>query len=482
MKDFYHGSRASQKSTAVSTPVTAQSGLPFVIGAAPVQAADDTAVNRPVLARTYSEAVAALGYSDDWQSYDLCEMMDSHFKRYGMAPVIFVNVLDPKKHKKTVEAAEKNVVNGRIELPLEVIKSTVKVSSGSTECAEGEDYELIYDTGRGHLLLEVVSGGKIPAETQKLQVGYDQVDPTAVTKDDIIGGYDTASQTYRGLEVIEQVFPKYLMAPDLILAPNWSGDPEVAAVMAAKAEGVNTLFGAKALIDVDTTAVRHYQDVAKHKENAALNDVNQIPCWPMVALEGRRYHMSVHLAGVMAQVDAQNGGCPCESPSNKTMQIDSTVLSDGSEVILDITQANFLNSIGVMTALNFIGGFVAWGNYNACWPDNTDVKDCFIAGSRMFSWVSKAVILTYWSRTDRKMLRRLIDSIVDAINYWLNGLTADEKLLGGRVAFLAEENNVEDLKAGIMKFHIYMTPCSPAQEIDYILEYDPAYVESALTV
>ena len=35
--------------------------------------------------------------------------------------------------------------------------------------------------------------------------------------------------------------------------------------------------------------------------------------------------------------------------------------------------------------------------------------------------------------------------------------------------------------AGIIKIHIYMTPPSPAQEIDFTLEYDVSYVQSALT-
>ena len=30
------------------------------------------------------------------------------------------------------------------------------------------------------------------------------------------------------------------------------------------------------------------------------------------------------------------------------------------------------------------------------------------------------------------------------------------------------------------KFHVYMTPPSPAQEIDFVLEYDVSYVRSAL--
>ena len=31
-----------------------------------------------------------------------------------------------------------------------------------------------------------------------------------------------------------------------------------------------------------------------------------------------------------------------------------------------------------------MNGYVAWGNYSACYPSNTDIKDYFIPISRMF--------------------------------------------------------------------------------------------------
>jgi len=43
-----------------------------------------------------------------------------------------------------------------------------------------------------------------------------------------------------------------------------------------------------------------------------------------------------------------------------------------------------------------------------------------------------------------------------------------------------EDNPLTNLMAGHVKLHIYMTPPSPAQEIDFVLEYDAAYVSSAL--
>ena len=39
---------------------------------------------------------------------------------------------------------------------------------------------------------------------------------------------------------------------------------------------------------------------------------------------------------------------------------------------------------------------------------------------------------------------------------------------------------VTNLMAGIIRIHVYLTPPSPMQELDFVLEYDASYVETAL--
>jgi hypothetical protein len=477
---FYHGVQTSQKETSVSTPNTADSGIPFIVGTAPVHTVGGK-VNEPVLCNTYSEAVSAFGYSDDWQKYTICEMIYSHFKLFGMSPLIVVNVLDPAKHKKSIAATSVNLVDGQATLPYEAIADSVKVTgaNGSTTYVAGTDYDVFFDDDK--LIVEIIDGGAITTDTTSLEIGYDAIDTSVITKKDIIGGFDVNTKTYSGFELVDQVFPKYLTVPDLLLAPGWSSDSEVAAVMAAKAASINGLFPCKALIDADCSTVLYYSDVPAWKSQKNIVGTNQIVCWPMVKLGDRMFHLSVQVAGDIAKVDTDNNGCPSESPSNKSLQMDSLVLADGTEVTLDLTQANYLNANGIVTALNFIGGFVLWGNCTACYPSNTDVKDYFIAVSRTFDWVAKTLVLSFWSKTDKKMNRVLIDSITNSVNIWLAGLVAEGNLLGGRVEVLDDENPLTDLLSGIIRFHIYIAPPVPAQEIDFTFEYDASYVQSALT-
>ena len=478
---YFHGVSTRKEATSISTPVTAGAGIVFAVGTAPVHTVGG-GVNVPVMANNYAEAAAALGFSDDWGKFTLCEVLYSQFQLYKVAPVFFVNVLDPTKHKKEVAAADLDVIDGKVLLPLEAIDSTVTVkeSGGAAEYAADTDYALFYEGA--NLVLEVLDGGAIPAGTAKLNVAYNAVDPSKVTKAEIIGGFNVSTKQTTGLELIDSVFPKYGIVPDLVLAPGWSEDAEVAAIMSAKAEAINGVFKEnKALIDVDTAEVRYYSDVPAWKKKKNITAPEQILCWPMVKLGDRTYHLSTQAAGLMGQVDADNGDCPCESPSNKKLQADSAILADGTEILLDLQGANYLNSQGIVTALNFYGGFKLWGNETACFPSNTDVTDYFICVGRMFGWVAKSVVLTYWDKVDNMLNRRLIDSIVDSLNIWLNGLVSEEKLLGGRVEFKEEENSTVSLMAGRATFHIYITPPSPAKELEFVLEYDAAYVSAALT-
>lgn len=469
---YFHGIRTKQIETSISTPVTAGSGIAFIVGTSPVQAVNGQ-VNEPIMSNSYAEAVKKLGYNDNWDNYTLCEAIYSQFVLYGVSPVVFVNVLDPRKHKKTVEETTYPVADKQAKLPIEAIAETVRVKNYN----KGTDYDLMYTDE--NLIVEILDGGNIPSNAGELTIAFDAVDPTKVTEKDIIGGYDVATNQYKGLELIDKVFAKYGIITDLILCPKWSKKSTVAAVMATKCENINGIFEARAVIDLDTEQVKAYGDTVARKKKDNFFSKFQILCWPMVKLGDKKFHLSTQAAGRMAKTDVDNDGCPAESPSNKLVKIDGAVLADGTELLLDLKEANYLNSQGIVTVLNFIGGYVLWGNETACYPSNTDVKDYFISISRMFGWVGNSVILTYWSKVDKKMTPRFVQSIVDSVNIWLNGLVADGKLLGGRVEFKPEENNLVELMAGKATFHIYLTPPSPAKEIVFALEYDPGYVLAA---
>lgn len=473
MADITHGIDNSKRETSVSTPVEVSTGIHFAVGTAPVHTAGGK-VNEVVMLQSWEEAVEMMGYSDDWEKYSLCEEMYAAFKLYGVSPIFLVNVLNPEKHKSEPQQSETIVTDNQIQLPYETIESTIKVT-GKTA---GEDYGILYT--ETDCIVEFFED-----TTGSVAVEYAVVDPAQVTKADIIGGLDVDTHKLTGIELIDTVFPRFSYIPDIILCPNWSHDSEVAAIMSAKGENINGIFDADAILDIDVseTGATYYTEAVEYKKRNGFIKTNELVCFPKLKIGDKVFNHSTQLGCLISAVDNDEDygdGTPCESSSNKPLQVDSLVLGDGSEVILDLIQANYLNNNGIITALNFYNGFVSWGNYTACYPSNNDPVDYFYCISRMFKWVAKTVTLTYWSNIDRGIKRRLIDAILQGINDWITGLTTEEKILGGRVEFRDDENSVTALIQGTAKFHISLTPPPPLQKMEFILEYDVSYLTNAL--
>lgn len=354
--------------------------------------------------------------------------------------------------------------------------------SGGTDASgtyvNGEDYTAAFDAD-GYLVITSLktTGGeyRMPVDTS-IAFSASKLNPAAITATDIIGGVDVSGNK-RGFELVDECFPRFRLVPGLLLAPGYSHNAGLAAVMAAKAANINQLFSAIALIDAPTDTVDQYSEVPEWKNTNNVVDPRQLVCWPGVALDDVYFHLSTQLAGVIDITDSNNDDVPYVSPSNHNVSATASVLADGSEVWIAPDTGAYLNGQGIITALNFIGGWKLWGNRTACYPGNTDVKDSFIPVKRMFAWVGNTIIQTYWSMLDGPLTPRLIDTIVDSINLWLNGLAARQYIIGGRVEFLADENPAQDLMDGIIRFHVYITPASPAREIDFTLEYDITYLE-----
>ncbi|MBI9112250.1 phage tail sheath family protein [Maridesulfovibrio ferrireducens] len=301
-------------------------------------------------------------------------------------------------------------------------------------------------------------------------------DPTVVTGDDIIGGVDADTLEKTGLELINEVFPKYRIIPGSIVAPGFSDEPAVAISMSSKASLINGIFKAMAIIDIPESVTK-YTDTPSYKETSNLTDEHMIVCFPKVKKGDKIYHLSSHVAALLARVDHDAEGIPFRSPSNQRMEITGNDLA-GNELRLGLDEANYLNSQGIITAMNWDGGWKCWGNRTACYPSNTDPKDSFIPVRRFFNWHSNTFILTYFSKVDWPLTRRLLTTIMDSENIRLNSFASREIILGGRIEILESENPTTDLMDGIVRFHTYMTPPSPAREIINILEYDPKYIST----
>lgn len=356
---------------------------------------------------------------------------------------------------------------------LDFTSLTLLPEGQTLDLAPDADFTISYDAEGGACVIELLSSGEHYGD-KSVCVGYDAVTPGEVEEADIVEGVGQVDAAMTAVGTV----------PDLICVPGWSQKPVVAAVMATKASAISGLFRGKAVVDIDSGAegVTSYDRLSEYKTKNNLVDADQILCWPMVKLGEHTFHLSTQLCGLMARVDAENRGVPYESPSNKNLQIDACCLEDGTEVNLTWPQVEMVSGDwGVVTAVNFMdSGWVAKGNYTACFPGSADVKDQFIPVSRMFDFIGNTLIRTFWPKQDKPLTTPLRDSIIQSCNIWLGGLCGSGYLYGARCVLLAEENPLDNLLAGHITLHVYNAPPVPAQRIDFILEYDVSYMETAL--
>jgi len=489
---FEHGVRVSEQATSLVAPVLGTAGLQVVFGTAPVNLAEDpySVTNTPVIAYSWSEAVKKLGYSADYKRYTLCQSMYASFQLIGVAPVVFVNVLDPKKHKKKIEAQTVQVEDLEATVPVTgLLLDTLKISIPTAPSESGDpteptvlnpepDYLLSFDDD-GQVLITLTAGGAGAAATT-LTVEGTAIDPDAVDASDVIGASATGGE--KGFEVLRQVYPKLGMTPGLILAPGWSHIPDVGIVMAAKTEEINGYFRSEGFIDIDSTAdgCTAYDKVKQAKEAAGCTNKHIMALWPCLAVGSSWFWYSAIMGALTAYVDANNDDVPNLSPSNKLIGVTGTVLADGeTEVVLDQLQGNAVNSFGVTTAIN-VNGWRTWGNRSACYPANTDPKDMWFCCRRFFSWWGNSFILTYFQKVDNPSNVRLIETIVDSENIRGAAYVAAGKCARAEITFDMGENPTTNLIEGKLQFHQYLTPYPPAEDIHNVLEFDPYALQDAL--
>jgi uncharacterized protein len=483
---YKHGVTWRDVPTSIVAPITADSGIPVATGSAPTFLADSPApLNVPRIYYSFEEAVAEMGFSYDFQSYPLCEVMYDYFVLFNVGPIILNNIFDNTKHAGIPVVAEQHtfttdtvVVGANIPQASVVVKS----SDGTTTYIKNVDYVLSYDTG-GNLTITRLSIGAITAGAV-VGVDYTPTNPTAITKTDIIGGVDPVTGKGTGLEAIEDVFPALGIVPGILLAPGWAQIPEVAAVLAAKSDSINGCFRCTAYVDIDSTTVIKAQDVYAWKQTNNYVDHRLIACWPRVAIDTTQSWLSTEAAALTEWVDQQNDDIPYESPSNKNLKMNKTIagpLNAPVDLFFGKANGDMLNGQGIVTAINWIGGWKLWGNNTSIYPASSDPKDRWISVRRSTDWLGNTVVLTIYQFVDKPGNRRLIDSVIDSLNIWLNSLVSSGVSLGARVEFRQSENSDSDLLNGHYTFHIFEAFPTPAEWIEFLLEFDVTYLQTLFT-
>lgn len=172
--------------------------------------------------------------------------------------------------------------------------------------------------------------------------------------------------------------------------------------------------------------------------------------------------------GLIAQVDKnlagiQGGSGYWCSPSNLKLGDVVGVEHELSFVINDPdTEVNYLNANGIATLINF-GGWLAWGNRSAAFPNKTDPMT-FLAWRRTADVIEESIEYFTMQFLDRPMFTRpdslantLLGRIQDSVNDFLRSKVGTA-IIDGKCWITSADNPVDQLAQGRVKFRYRFTP------------------------
>lgn len=469
---YKHGIYVSEVPTSIVSPVEVDSALPVFFVTAPIHLSIDPygVTNVPKLCYTCKEAVDYFGYNikkEIWDNYTAVEAIYSQFVLYGVAPMVIINVLNPNIHKSDETGTlQLQGVTGLLEVDGVLLDKVIIKKPTTGNYTIDTDYTIAFNDD-GYVVINMVD---VTLANTTLNIEYAKLDTSLVDEYDIIGGYNATTNKNEGLELIDEIYPRFRKVPCQIVAPKFSENMTVATIMDTKASAINGCFKAMSLIDLPNDL--KYTELAEHKNDENLVSERQLLCYPKLQNGEQIFHYSTQLAGLIALNDTNNGGVPYASPSNQNLKINGLVDNNANEIIMQLTQANYLNSNGIITALNFSKGWTAWGSQTAIYPSSTDVKDSKLSIRRMFDWIGNTCILTYWNKVDLPLTKRNIYTIVDSINMWLNGLVGKGYIIGGKASFSDDDNSTVDLLNGDIVIKLDVTPPSETKSIEFKLEFN----------
>lgn len=486
MPEYRHGIRTNRKATKLPAPAMADGCIQCVVGTAPVNLTKNPydTVNKPFLFRNKEEAIAGLGYSDDFEKYTLCQSMYACFDVFAVAPIIMINVLDPSKHLKAKLSKTYDVDDGKILIEeTGVLLDQLQVGpAGEAEDIYTPDTDYMAAFNEDGTVTVAITSTGAAAAAEQVKVTFAQIDPSAVTYRDVIGSYDVEARKRTGTELIGRAYQHLKVIPSLLLAPGWAHEPAVNLALNAKAKLISSLFTAKVVSDLDTAQGKADcpENAADYKGKSAYSDRDTIVAWPMVGVGDYRYYFSAQLAALMQRMAADNAGVPSQSPDNKDLKITGLYTADGEEITMDMDEANdYLNANGIVTAIN-MDGWKAWGSNTAAYPSSADPIDRWINIVTIFDYLENNFKRLFFKNVGNLTDYRMIEDVVSGYNLQLNGLQGSGDIAGGEIVFSHDENPISEILNGHIKFHTRVGGYVPAEDIENTFEFDPTITEAAM--
>lgn len=428
---YKHGIDGKFDSTIDLTP--AQSGtIPAYVGVAPVHLIrgwkEKDVVNYPVRIASIDHVKKYMGFTNDWDTYTLCEAFSAHFNNdvASAGPIIAINVLDPSIHKKTEKKTDQlTFVNDIARISSDtIILDTAVVANAVLDV----DYTIAYDFNAGAAVISRITN----AVADNASITYEEIDTSNIDKNTIIGN-KTPGGDYTGLSCMDLVYPELGMIVNILAVPKYSQEPDVYQAMLKATEKINGHWFAWVNADIPVTSASMDSAITWKKANGYDSERSKA-CWPKwKRKDGNIYHLSTIATWLMTVVDAQNDGIPMESPSNKEIPAGNQYFGvDSANRGYDQDTANKLNANGITTAVYWGGKTVLWGPHTAAFVDDESIDNraIFDTNMRMMMYILNSYQQEHGGTIDQPMTKSLADTIKNKEQEKLDALVAIGALIG----------------------------------------------------
>lgn len=474
MSEFKHGVLSAISTDSARDATQSESRHVMVyVGTAPVHTVQGGSknVNKPVLCKNIAEAKAKLGYSDAWEDYTLCEAMKAHLMDKGVGPLVFINVLDPEKHKNSESGTTKQIpANGRVSIAAaeKIILDSVKVTGKTL----GEDYTMAYDRTKGVLTLTEASKGALG--TEEVTVTYNLIDPSAVDNEAVIGESDGEGLN-TGLHAIANVYGVTGYIPAYLFAPGFSCVPEIHTAMLECAKKINGhwdawVYADLPIVDVESTKLTLATAPTWKKSHGYDNDCETVYFPKAAGTDGRIYHISVLAAAKLHEMNNDQGGVPYNTPSNKACPVISNLYmgEDNAGRVYDEQIINEkLNRHGINSAVYSGGQWVIWGGFAASYDfatnaDNVNVNETNLM---MMYYLGNDFQHRNAGHTDEVLTMGDLESIKSVEQAKLDALVGVGALCYGEILLDASADARSDMMNGDYAFSFGATVTPKAKSI-----------------
>lgn len=474
--NYLHG--AYGQIQAVGTRVADVSqGVIVYVGTAPVHTIEGGAanVNVPILVNNMGEAQRLLGYSDDWAGFTLCEPMHVHFEIKGVGPIVFINVLDPAKHKADEGGdVQLTPANGRITIPSaeKIVLDSVAVAGKE----KGKDFTVGYNAAKKTIVISELSSGALGAE--EVQVTYDIIDTSKVKEADVIGASD-GNGLNTGLYAVKNVYQVTGYVPSYLACPGFSSIPAVHTSMAQNSAKINGHWDMYMFVDLpitDKQKAMTLDDAKNFKKENGYDRENETVYFPLAqGVDGKIYHLSVLAAANFQELLMQQDGIPYKTASNtECATIQNLYLGEEAKdrVYDDSIINEKLNKNGIASAAYVGGRWVIWGCHSGDY-NQEDATQINVAETNrmMLYYVSNDFQHRRTPNVDKPMSSNDLKMIVAEEQTRLDALVKIGALTYGTVRMNAQADSMSDMLKGDFSFIFDITTTPLAKSLTAIVNW-----------